>query len=248
MRTLVAIPVYNEQKYIDRVLPRVLEHASDVLVIDDGSTDQTPCMLARHPVEVIRHSVNRGYGRSLRDAFLWASTLEYDWVITMDCDEQHEPALIPRFLEAQAQDDADIISGSRYHPLSPAPDAPPADRRAINTRITAEINERLGLSITDAFCGFKSHRVSAIEQIEFNENGYAFPMQLWVRSVAARLRIREIPVSLIYNDPKRSFGGHLDDPTSRLDHYRKQLHCEIERFRDALPATASTSLLSGCCG
>lgn len=248
MRTLIAIPVYNEQKYIDRVIPRVLEHATDVLVVDDGSTDRTPCMLAKHPVEVIRHSVNRGYGRSLRDAFLWACTLRYDWVITMDCDEQHEPALIPRFLEAQASDDADIISGSRYHPLSPAPDSPPPDRRAINATITAEINGRLGVSLTDAFCGFKSHRVSAIHRIEFDENGYAFPMQLWVRSVAAGLRIREIPVSLIYNDPKRSFGGHLDDPTSRLDHYRKELHCEIDRHRDLLPAPASAALLNGCCG
>jgi len=248
MRTLVAIPVYNEEQYIDRVIPRVLEHADDVLVVDDGSTDRTPCMLAQHPVEVIRHSVNRGYGRSLRDAFLWARTLDYDWVVTMDCDEQHEPALIPQFLEAQRDGDADIISGSRYHPLSPAPDAPPADRRAINAKITAEINQRLGLSITDAFCGFKSHRVDALRRIEFSEDGYAFPMQLWVRSVAAGLRVREIPVSLIYNDPKRTFGGHLDDPESRLEHYRKELHCEIERAREALPASAAASLLSGCCG
>jgi len=248
MRTLIAIPVYNEQQYIDRVIPRVLQYATDVLVIDDGSTDNTPCMLPEHPVEVIRHSVNRGYGRSLRDAFLWACTLKYDWVVTMDCDEQHEPALIPRFLEAQERGDADIISGSRYHPESPSSNAPPPDRRAINAEITSEVNQRLGLSITDAFCGFKSHRVAAIDKIEFSEDGYAFPMQLWVRSVAAGLRIREIPVSLIYKDPKRTFGGHLDDPASRLEHYRKQLHCEIERHERLLPPSASESLLTGCCG
>ncbi|MCA9300746.1 MAG: glycosyltransferase, partial [Phycisphaerales bacterium] len=68
MRTLVAIPVYNEQKYVKRVLERVLEFADDVLVIDDGSSDLTPLELARHPVEVIRHAANRGYGRSLQDA------------------------------------------------------------------------------------------------------------------------------------------------------------------------------------
>jgi glycosyltransferase involved in cell wall biosynthesis len=248
MRILVAIPVYNEEQYIDRVLPRVLEHTDEVLVVDDGSSDSTPSLLAKHRVEVIRHRVNRGYGRSLRDAFLWAETFGYDWVVTMDCDEQHEPDALPTFFEAIRQNDADIISGSRYIDTLNANGSPPPDRRAINQTITNEINDRLGLQLTDAFCGYKAHRVSKQRLITFNENGYAFPMQLWVRATAARLRIREIPVRLIYNDPNRSFGGPLDDPCHRLAHYRKALHCEIEQHSDDLPARASSALLSGCCG
>jgi len=248
MKTLVAIPVYNEEKYVDRVLPRVLEHAVDVLVVDDGSTDRTPCLLARHKVEVIRHAVNRGDGRSLRDAFLWAETFGYDWVITMDCDEQHEPDAIPQFIGAAQAHRADIISGSRYLACDPNGDSPPADRRRINGLITDEINERLGLNITDAFCGFKAHSVEALRRVRFSEDGYAFPMQLWVRSVAAGLSITEIPVRLIYNDPNRSFGGPLDNPDSRLLHYRQALHCEIERHADRLPSAARASLLNGCCG
>jgi cellulose synthase/poly-beta-1,6-N-acetylglucosamine synthase-like glycosyltransferase len=69
MRVLIAIPVYNEQRYVQQVLERVLAHAPDVLVIDDGSTDATPLLLSQFPVEVIRHARNRGYGRSLMDAF-----------------------------------------------------------------------------------------------------------------------------------------------------------------------------------
>jgi glycosyltransferase involved in cell wall biosynthesis len=248
MRILVAIPVYNEEQYIDRVLPRVLEHTDEVLVVDDGSSDSTPSLLAKHRVEVIRHRVNRGYGRSLRDAFLWAETFGYDWVVTMDCDEQHEPDALPTFFEAIRQNDADIISGSRYIDTLNANGSPPPDRRAINQTITNEINDRLGLQLTDAFCGYKAHRVSKQRLITFNENGYAFPMQLWVRATAARLRIREIPVRLIYNDPNRSFGGPLDNPCHRLAHYRKALHCEIEQHSDDLPARASSALLSGCCG
>ncbi|MHC4977340.1 MAG: glycosyltransferase family 2 protein [Planctomycetota bacterium] len=248
MRILVAIPVYNEQRYIERVIPRVLEHTGEVLVVDDGSTDATPMMLATHPVEVIRHRVNRGYGRSLRDAFMWAETFGYDWVITMDCDEQHEPDALPEFFEAIAQDDADIISGSRYITTENANGSPPADRRAINETITREINERLSLTLTDAFCGFKAHRVDKQRLVTFDENGYAFPMQLWVRAVAAGLVIREIPVRLIYNDPNRTFGGPLDDADHRLVHYRRALHCEIERHARLLPGTASSSLLNGCCG
>ncbi|MGP1347672.1 MAG: glycosyltransferase family 2 protein [Phycisphaerales bacterium] len=234
-RVLVAIPTFNEEKYVERVLERVLRHTPSVLVIDDGSSDSTPCMLPKFPVEVIRHAENRGYGRSLLDAFRWAGVDGYDWVITMDCDEQHEPEAIPRFVEAIERADrdepADIISGSRYMPSSERQDAPPANRRAINATITGEINECLGLNITDAFCGFKAYRVSAIRELELTETGYAFPMQFWAQAVACGLRIREIPVRLIYNDPNRTFGGPLNDDAIRLSHYREVLHRSMEAAR-----------------
>lgn len=241
MRTLIAIPVYNEQRYVQRVLELVLEVAPPpraVLVIDDGSTDATPTLLARFPVEVIRHSHNRGYGRSMQDAFRWASCDRFDWVITMDCDEQHEPAAIPEFVAAMDEDDADVISGSRYLPTAAAVDQPPPDRRAINATITAELNERLGLRLTDSFCGFKAYRMAAMCRLRLDVDGYAFPMQFWVQAVAAGLRIREIPVKLIYNDPRRSFGGPLDDAGVRLAHYRCVLHRELRRCADRLPLPA----------
>lgn len=251
IRTLIAIPVYNEQKYVQTVLERVLEYAPEprsVLVIDDGSHDATPTLLAHFPVEVIRHSKNRGYGRSMQDAFRWAAVDGFDWVITMDCDEQHEPAAIPRFVEAALRDDADVISGSRYLDLAGEGDRPPPDRRAINGEMTSEINARLGLSLTDAFCGFKAYRVEALKRLRLDADGYAFPMQFWVQAVAAGLRIREIPVKLIYNDLKRSFGGPLDDPVVRLNHYRCVLHRELRRCADRLPRVAGNAAVinAGC--
>lgn len=248
MRALVAIPVYNEQRYANRVLTRVLEFAEDVLVIDDGSTDDTPCLLGKHKVEVIRHAENRGYGRSMQDAFRWAIVDGYDWVITMDCDEQHEPAAIPRFVAAAAEDTHDVVSGSRYLLTHADNDAPPADRRAINHQITEEINARLGLNLSDSFCGFKAYRVDALRKLSLDENGYAFPLQFWVQAVAHGLRIREIPVKLIYNDPERTFGGPLDVPSSRLDHYRRVFHCELARCAHLLPPTALADIATECCG
>ncbi len=215
-RTLLAIPVYNESKYVERVLGRVLEYVSDVLVIDDGSTDATPSLLAQFPVEVIRHAHNRGYGRSLMDSFRWAAVDRFDWIVTMDCDEQHEPAAIPDFLKAIEDDELDVVSGSRYLSTHPENDAPPAERREINGLITRELNCKLGLSLTDAFCGFKAYRVSSLQKLTLDVNGYAFPMQFWVQAVAAGLRIGELPVRLIYNDATRSFGGPLDAHDPRL--------------------------------
>lgn len=251
MRTLIAIPVYNEEKYVSRVLAHVLEYANDVLVIDDGSTDRTPSLLSKFPVDVVRHGVNRGYGRSMKDAFSWAALHRFDWVITMDCDEQHEPQSIPMFVRESRQIGdaaADVISGSRYLNIADAEGSPPADRRRINAEMTEEINRRLGLTLTDSFCGFKAYRVEAIRRLRLSEDGYAFPMQFWVQAVAHGLRIREVPVKLIYNDPNRTFGGPLDDAAIRLGHYRRVLHCELERCADRLPKSALMNVDRCGCG
>lgn len=246
MRTLVAIPVYNEERYVQRVLDRVMEFAPNVLVIDDGSTDATPSLAASYPVDIVRRFKNGGYGRSMLEAFRWATIEGYDWLITMDCDEQHEPESIPEFLAAAERNDADIISGSRYLTAQSGKVVPPENRRRINMLITEEINDRLGLSITDAFCGFKAYRVSSLAGLHLTECGYAFPMQFWAEAIAAGLRISEIPVSLIYHDPNRTFGGLLNDDNIRLAHYRSVLHCAIERNADRLPATALADLTCGC--
>lgn len=238
MRWLVAIPTYNEAKYARSVLSRVLEYADEVLIIDDGSTDATPCILPEYPVEVIRHARNRGYGRSMLDAFRWAQVDGFDWVITMDADEQHEPAAIPQFVQAASAGGFDVISGSRYLTTLDGNDMPPIERRKVNACITEEINERLGLSLTDSFCGFKAYRVDALRRLTLSESGYAFPMQFWVQAVAHGLRIREIPVRLIYNDPNRTFGGPLNDTTTRLAIYRDVLRQEIERCAVLLPPSA----------
>lgn len=237
MHTLVAIPVFNEENYVTKVLEEVRHyHAGDVLVVDDGSTDQTPLLLTRQPVDVIRHASNRGYGRSLKDAFRWSISYGYEWLITMDCDEQHEPASLSDFYAAIALNNADIISGSRYLSSDRCGDSPPADRQAINAKVTQLVNDQLGLSITDAFCGFKAYRVAALKQLTFDESGYAFPLQFWVRAAACGLRMAEVPVRLIYKDPNRNFGGLLDNPDQRMRHYQQVFDAELAKFPDKFRA------------
>ena len=122
------------------------------------------------------------------------------------------------------------------------------DRRRINMEMTGEINRRLGLELSDAFCGFKAYRVEALSRLRLTEDGYAFPMQFWVQAAAAGLSITEVPVRLIYNDLNRSFGGPLDDSQVRIRHYRQVLHCELERCAHRLPASALEDVAAGCRG
>jgi glycosyltransferase involved in cell wall biosynthesis len=251
VRILIAVPVFNERKYVGPVLDKILSFHPDVLVIDDGSTDGTSEILdARSDIRVIRHPENRGYGQSLIDAFCYADRKGFDWVITMDCDEQHEPEMIPRFIEAIRTDRWDIISGSRYLHPDENDDPPPVDRRSINATITSILNGLFKLNLTDSFCGFKAHRISAMRKLRLDIPGYAFPMQLWPQAVRAGLRITEIPVRLIYKDPTRHFGGSLDDPSNRLQHYMHVLVEEISRpmgepREQACPEPAETS--ESCC-
>src|SRR3954468_15420082 len=142
VRLLIAIPVYNERKYLSGVLDRVKSFHPDILVIDDGSSDGTQDILAaRKDIQLITHSPNQGYGQSLIDAFNYADSHGYEWVITMDCDEQHEPEMIPQFVRYMRQDQWDIISGSRYLNPGKDDDLPPGDRRTINATITALVND-----------------------------------------------------------------------------------------------------------
>ncbi len=245
-RILIAIPVFNEERSVERVLRAVMHHAAEfggeILVIDDGSTDSTPSLLAKHPVEVIRHGKNRGYGRAMRDMLEWADFRGYDWVISMDCDEQHEPASLPMFAAAAARCEADIISGSRYQDESLAGDPAPQDRRHINALLTKELNERLGLGITDAFCGYKAYRAGPCAALALDANGYEFPMQFWVQARAAGLRVSELAVRRIYVDMTRTFGGGLDEPQRRLATYRETMYREIQRCARRLPVCAMDGL------
>ena len=173
----------------------------------------------------------------------WACCGSYDWLITMDCDLQHEPASIPDFVNAIKADRADVISGSRYLDVHPENDAPPVDRQSINRDITLELNARLELTLTDAFCGFKAYRIRTCAPLALDADGYDFPMQFWVQAAAAGLRITELPVRLIYNDPNRTFGGPLDQADARRRHYLDTLHGELRSCADQLPPTAVAGLV-----
>jgi glycosyltransferase involved in cell wall biosynthesis len=224
MKVLTAIPVYNEERHLNTVLDQVRRYSPRLLIVNDGSTDRTAEILAEHAdLHVITHEKNRGYGAALISAFDFALKTDCDVLVTTDCDGQHEPARIPVLLEAIH--DADIVSGSRYLREFRQNTLPtPADRRFINETITRELNDQLGLQLTDAFCGFKAYRREALQLLRITETGWGMPLQVWVQAARLGLRVKEVGVPRLYLDPNRAFGGVLNDAEERLAYYRRVIN------------------------
>jgi glycosyltransferase involved in cell wall biosynthesis len=262
MRVLTAIPVYNEAKHVTDVLAEVRRYSPNILVVNDGSTDGTGELLNREPgILRIDHHANSGYGAALISAFAFALAHDFDVLVTMDCDGQHQPERIPVLLEAidscpsrpaarkaglHGRSACDIVSGSRYLRDFRQDTLAPSDRQLINATITREINARYGLNLTDAFCGFKAYRRSALEKLNITERGWGMPLQLWVQAARQQLRVKEIGVPRLYLDPNRAFGGVMNDPEQRLAYYREVL---TAAERDVLPAArAAHHACPGSCG
>jgi dolichol-phosphate mannosyltransferase len=242
LRWLTAIPVYNEAKYVAAVLAEARRYSPRILVVDDGSTDDTAKLLDAEPrLFRVTHPSNRGYGAAVASAFRFAVEQQYEVLVTMDCDGQHEPARVPVLLEALH--DADIVSGSRYLRDFRQDTPAPTDRRSINATITREINARYGLDLTDAFCGFKAYRVDALSRLRITEEGWGMPLQLWVQAARLGLRVKEVGVPRVYLDPSRAFGGVLNDPEQRLAYYRGVL---ARAEADPLPAVTAGCQWSLC--
>ncbi len=250
-RILTALPVFNEQSHLANVLQTVRQFSSEILVVDDGSTDATPELLNQEKgIHVVTHSPNRGYGAALKSAFDFAVENNFDVLVTIDCDGQHEPRLIPELAERVFADQvhpADIVSGSRYLKHFDGDSRPPEERRRVNQLITEMINSRLGLSLTDAFCGFKAYRVDALPRLKITEFGYAMPLQLWVQAVREKFHIVEHPVPLIYLDEKRSFGGTLDDANRRMAYYREVIDRELAAANRQCDQTKKCDQPELCC-
>ena len=244
MRCLTAVPVYNEAKHVTDVLAEVRRYSPHILVVNDGSTDGTASLLDREQgIFRVDHATNGGYGAALISAFAFTLSHGFDVLVTMDCDGQHQPERIPVLLEAIH--DCDIVSGSRYLRDFRQDTPAPTDRRFINATITSALNAQYGLNLTDAFCGFKAYRRSAIEKLSITETGWGMPLQLWVQAARQELRVKEIGVPRLYLDPNRAFGGVMNDPDQRLAYYREVL---ASAERDVLPTVRAASSCCGCPG
>lgn len=228
-KILIAIPVYNEEKTITKVIAGIRVLVSfDILIIDDGSTDNSLEVIKKlKPKKIIRHLKTMGYGKSVIDIFNYAIKNKYLYLIKLDADLQHEPHYIPDFLKEIPN--SDIVSGSRYMSSSAVVNPPPKSRQNINKKITRILNKITQFNLTDSFCGFKAYKVKSLKKLKLSEKGYGFPLQFWIQTKKNNLKIKEIPISLIYIKDRKDFQGELRNPAKRLKYYLNVIKNELSR-------------------
>ncbi len=211
MRACVCLPTYNERENLEpmlHALGEVLGPKDRVLVIDDGSPDGTGEIAERLKeelgfVDVLHREQKEGLGRAYIAGFAWALEHGADLVLEMDCDFSHNPADVPRLIEAA--DDADLVLGSRYVAGGGTRNWSRV-RRAISVGGSFYARTLLHVPIRDLTGGFKCYRCEVIEAIEpgtISARGYAFQIETTYRALRANFRVREIPI--IFAD--REVGG-----------------------------------------
>jgi len=200
---VVGIPAFNEEKTIAKVVLKAQKYADKVLVCDDGSTDMTGEIAEKLGAEVIRHDRNLGYGAALRSLFKRARELNPDVFITLDGDDQHNPAEIQLVIKPVIEGEADIAIGSRLIDEGLAKTMP-WYRRAGVKLITKLTNSSANYGIKDAQSGFRAYSRKALERLDLLEDGMGASVEILLYAKKHGLKVKEVSASCRYDDNAKS--------------------------------------------
>jgi glycosyltransferase involved in cell wall biosynthesis len=193
---VAAIPAYNEEKTIAKVILLAQSHVDKIIVCDDGSADLTADIAQKMDALVIRHSKNLGYGAAIQSLFDKARVLEADIMLTLDADGQHNPEEIPKLLKSIENDDVDIVIGSRF--LGETNSEVPRYRRLGIRLITKLSNGSLKGKISDAQSGFRAYNKKAIQSLKLQEKGMGISAEILMKAGRQNLKVSEVPIGTRY--------------------------------------------------
>lgn len=195
LKCCVAIPTYNNATILPRILNQVLLYSQDVIVVNDGSTDNTDSILKSYNIlKIISYNRNRGKGYALKKAFEFAREHGFDYVITMDSDGQHQATDLPLFLEKIRQNPQAIIIGSRNMHEENMPRKNSFGNRFSNFWFRFET----GIKLPDTQCGFRVYPLKPLERKKFFCNRYEFELEVIVRLAWSNTDVVPLPIRVIY--------------------------------------------------
>lgn len=206
MRICVVIPAYNEEKRIEALVRRINDRDLDVMIVDDGSRDNTAELARRAGAITLRHERNRGKGAALVTGFKEALSRGYDAVITMDGDGQHLVEDIPHFISAYARDNADMFVGDRMH----NPHNMPRVRLYTNTFMSWLVSLLARQSIHDTQCGFRLLRRAVLENLNLVTTNYEIESEMLIKAARLGYRIGSVRINSVYQGQKSSIHPFLD--------------------------------------
>jgi len=197
----ILIPAYNAEASLVELVQRLRKVMGerDIVVVDDGSTDDTGAVAASLGAVVLRHEKNRGKGAALQTGFHYLhNQSDADFVLTIDADLQHQPEEIPKFLLAQQQTNADIVVGWRQRTGTTMP----VHRRISNTLTSFLVGRRTGMLIKDSQCGFRLIRRAVLDHISLDTSGYEAETEFLIKAARSGCTIEFVPVQTIYGREK----------------------------------------------
>lgn len=202
-RVAAVIPAYNEGISICNVVLATRHFVKEVIVIDDGSTDDTANLARGARATVICHEQNRGKAAGIMTAFQAAAARDLDAIVLLDGDGQHDPADIPQLLEPILNGSADVVVGSRFLDIrSPVPFYRTIGQRVLN--VATHLGS--GLRCTDSQCGFRALSRHAFTSIQLDESflhGLAAESEMQFEMAANGLRLAEVPIRVQYDEKAR---------------------------------------------
>lgn len=192
-KILIGIPAYNEEKLLPGVLSEAIKYG-EVIVVNDGSTDNTSMIAARCGAKVLIHDERQGYGTSINELFYIAKQKDCDVLITLDADGQHDPSEIPEFLKELRT--TDIVTGNRFMSKSNTP-----SYRKFGIKTISKLS-----GIGDAQCGFRAYNKKSIAAIANNiyESGMGASVEILKVAHSSKLKISEIPCVIKYSRESHS--------------------------------------------
>jgi glycosyltransferase involved in cell wall biosynthesis len=198
MRCITIIPAYNEEEAIGRVVRCALKYC-DVLVVDDGSNDNTYNLAKNAGAKVIKHEKNRGKGAAIKSGLKQALNGDYGGLILMDGDGQHNPDCIPVFISAIKN--KELVIGSRFKKGSP--ENMPVQRKLSNKITTNLIRYVTGYRLTDSQSGFRAmSRCAAGLFLDIKYDDYVYESEMLYEASKNNLKVGEAPIPCTYGNEK----------------------------------------------
>lgn len=206
MKHCIVIPVHNEAQYIQALIKPLKDMGHDVIVIDDGSTDETSSIAEQCGAIVIKHGQRSGKGTSLRDGFAYAVEQGYDGAIAMDGDGQHDPKDIPKFIQAAVRNPDCVITGNRMD----NPENMPFIRLCTNRFMSWLISLACRQTIKDTQCGYRYISRAVLEQIHLTSRDFEIETEILMKANKKGFKILSVPIQAIYRDEKSKINPFLD--------------------------------------
>ena len=189
------LPAFNEKLSIGSIVIETKKYADRIIVIDDGSDDNTAEIAKLAGAEVIEHQTNKGKGAALKAGF--KAAINSDIIVTLDSDGQHNPSEIPKIIAPIINGEADIVNGSRY--LNGDKKDTPKYRRVGQTVLDKATNINSGLNITDSQSGFRAFARHTLPVFKFNCSDFGIESEMLMDAANSGLRIKEVEIGVRYD-------------------------------------------------